>query len=125
MTRFADGGIDKEYLAVVRGYTEESGVIDYALLEERDRIADAMPDPNPAPQNAITHYLARRQSSLSIPWDAIAPRASHLCAYLQKLAGGIKSAVICATFSIRCFVTPPMVMANKIGSLRTIWVQTD
>ena len=56
MTRFADGEIDKEYLAVVRGYTEESGVIDYALVEERDRIADAMSDPNPAPQNAITHY---------------------------------------------------------------------
>ena len=56
MTQFADGEIDKEYLAVVRGYTEENGIIDYALVEERDRIADAMANPDPEPQNAITHY---------------------------------------------------------------------
>ena len=56
MTQFADGEIDKEYLAVVRGYTEENGVIDYALVEERDRIADAMANPDPEPQKAITHY---------------------------------------------------------------------
>lgn len=38
--------VEKRYLAVVRGYTEEAGTIDYALREE---------DHKP-PQEAVTHY---------------------------------------------------------------------
>src|SRR5574340_392910 len=43
---FENHAIDKHYLAVVRGYTEESGLIDYPLQEE----------PHKPYQEAVTSY---------------------------------------------------------------------
>jgi tRNA pseudouridine65 synthase len=49
--------VDKRYLAVVRGYTEESGIIDYPLREEKWK----------EPQEAITDYRKLAQVELPIP----------------------------------------------------------
>ena len=57
--------MEKTYRAVVRGYTDEAGIIDYALREELDRMADALADPNKAPQEAVTHY--RRLATAELP----------------------------------------------------------
>lgn len=52
---FEARAVDKRYLAVVRGYTEEAGSIDYALCEEPDKPA----------QPALTHY--RRLATVELP----------------------------------------------------------
>ncbi|WP_295453040.1 tRNA pseudouridine(65) synthase TruC [uncultured Thiodictyon sp.] len=63
--QFTAGRVQKTYRAIVRGYTQSAGVIDYALREELDKIADVLADPDKAPQQAITHY--QRLSTVELP----------------------------------------------------------
>lgn len=63
--QFMAGQVQKTYLAIVRGYTDEAGIIDYPLKEELDRIADAQADPDKVAQQAITHY--RRLATVELP----------------------------------------------------------
>jgi tRNA pseudouridine65 synthase len=60
--------VQKTYHAVVRGYMEGAGTIDYALTPELDKIADKFAQPDKAPQSAITHYraLARVEMPVAI-----------------------------------------------------------
>ena len=64
--QFSAGQVQKTYLAIVRGYTEESGIIDYPLKEQLDKIADADADPDKPAQAAITHY--RRIATVELPF---------------------------------------------------------
>lgn len=63
---FESKAIGKRYLAVVRGYTEEAGVIDYPLKEQLDRIGDRDADKNKAAQAAVTEY--RRLATVELPY---------------------------------------------------------
>lgn len=56
---------EKEYLAVVRGYTDEEGIIDYPLKEELDRKSDAKAVQDKAAQDALTAY--RRMATVELP----------------------------------------------------------
>jgi tRNA pseudouridine65 synthase len=49
--------VEKSYLAVVRGYTDVQGIIDYSLREEKWK----------EPQEAVTEYRALAQAELPIP----------------------------------------------------------
>ncbi len=49
--------VEKRYLAVVRGYADDEGVIDYPLREEQWK----------EPQEAVTHYRKRAQVELPFP----------------------------------------------------------
>ena len=49
-------GMQKEYIAVVRGYTPESGVIEHALKEKLDKIADKRAQEDKEAQEALTEY---------------------------------------------------------------------
>ncbi len=62
--QFTCGGVSKTYLAVVRGYTPESGRIDHPLKEDR-RTMDPRADQNKPAQQAVTEY--RRLASAEIP----------------------------------------------------------
>ncbi|MDD5372010.1 MAG: tRNA pseudouridine(65) synthase TruC [Sulfurimonas sp.] len=46
----------KSYIAVVRGYADESGVIEHALVEKLDKIADKSASKNREAQEATTEY---------------------------------------------------------------------
>lgn len=48
--------VAKTYYAIVRGYSPESGHIDYALKEKLDKIADKKARKDKAPQEAQTDY---------------------------------------------------------------------
>ncbi len=64
--QFSGDGIDKRYLAVVRGWTEESGTIDYPLLPLRDHPRQKGRErPPKAAQPARTDY--RRLASAELP----------------------------------------------------------
>jgi len=51
-----DGLFKKEYLAVVRGYTDECGEIDYALKEVLDKMTDSKARQDKEAQEAVTLY---------------------------------------------------------------------
>ena len=48
--------VKKTYLAVVRGFSNESGEIDYPLSERLDKMTDASACKNKPPQPAVTGY---------------------------------------------------------------------
>lgn len=54
---FMNKKVDKKYLAVVRGFTPESGTIDYALTNEKGKI-----------QEAITHYKTLETFDIPVPF---------------------------------------------------------
>ncbi|MFN8436064.1 MAG: pseudouridine synthase [Cytophagales bacterium] len=51
-----DRAFTKNYLSIVRGYTDEHGTIDYALKNERGNIKDA-----------VTHYKTLQQTEIDLP----------------------------------------------------------
>jgi tRNA pseudouridine65 synthase len=65
MPVFSGGRVSKEYLAVVRGYTDESAIIDYPLKEQLDRMTDALADADKPAQAAVTGY--RRLATAELP----------------------------------------------------------
>jgi tRNA pseudouridine65 synthase len=54
--QFEQRQVRKEYLAIVRGYTPERGVIDHPLREERDPATHASARGAKPPQPAVTEY---------------------------------------------------------------------
>jgi len=65
MPVFSGGNIQKQYLAVVRGYTAAADSIDYPLRELLDKMTDARVDPDKAAQAAITTY--QRLATVELP----------------------------------------------------------
>jgi len=57
----------KTYLAVVRGYTSDSGVVDSDLQEELDKMTDNFFDKNKPAQSAVTHYERLATTELPYP----------------------------------------------------------
>lgn len=64
MEQFQQRQIDKVYHAVVRGYTQQQGIINHALKEQLDKIADAKAQQDKAPQEAVTYYRTLAQVEL-------------------------------------------------------------
>ncbi len=55
--QFATNEIKKKYLAIVRGFTEDSGIIDYPLTNDSGKT-----------QEAITEYKTLQRAELNIPF---------------------------------------------------------
>lgn len=60
--QFAAKTVQKTYWAVVRGYLNGAGRIDYPLKEEADKIADLFADPDKPAQPAVTDYRCLAQT---------------------------------------------------------------
>ncbi len=54
--QFMENNVDKQYLAIVRGYTDKSGKIDYALENDNGKV-----------QEAFTQYTTLAQTELNVP----------------------------------------------------------
>lgn len=65
--KFEQHQLEKHYLAVVRGYLDGAGRIDYPLSVQRDKIADKFSQPKEA-QSAITDYQTLAQ--VEMPYAA-------------------------------------------------------
>lgn len=77
MKRFEAGETRKHYLAVVRGYLEGEGTIDYALRREVDDYTQAA---SAVEQNAVTHY--RMVSKVELP-DAVGRYPTARYSYVE------------------------------------------
>ena len=66
--QFENNQVKKTYLAVVRGFAPDSGVIDHALKEQLDKMTDRKARLDKPPQEAITefHCLARVELPIAI-----------------------------------------------------------
>ena len=62
---FAERRVQKTYLCVCRGYTEEQDVIDYPLKEIIDKVADKRANPNKPAKEAVSEY--RRLGTVELP----------------------------------------------------------
>lgn len=54
---FAERKVEKNYLSVVRGYTEDSGTIDYILTNDKGK-----------EQEAVTHYQTLERTEIDVPF---------------------------------------------------------
>lgn len=63
--QFEQQRVSKRYLAVVRGFAPEDGVIDYALKEKWDKLEDRRTDRNKPAQPAVTTYT--RLATIELP----------------------------------------------------------
>ncbi|QSX32538.1 tRNA pseudouridine(65) synthase TruC [Shewanella avicenniae] len=65
--QFAGRGIQKHYLALVRGNMQEAGELDYPLREELDDIADKHARQDKDAQDAVTQYAPLLNSEIPYP----------------------------------------------------------
>ena len=65
--QFREHRIEKEYLAVVRGYTDKEALLEYDLKVILDKKADKDRDPNKEPQEAKTYYKCLGTLELPFP----------------------------------------------------------
>ncbi|USE36183.1 tRNA pseudouridine(65) synthase TruC [Endozoicomonas sp. SCSIO W0465] len=63
--QFQEGLVSKTYLAIVRGFVPESGVIDHPLKEKLDKITDRKARRDKPAQEAVTGY--RRLATVELP----------------------------------------------------------
>jgi len=58
--------MDKVYHAVVRGFVPQDGTVDYALVEEQDKIADKFSEGEKPAQPAVSHYRVLAQQEMPV-----------------------------------------------------------
>lgn len=63
---FTSGGVEKRYLAIVRGFASEQDRIDYPLKEKLDKMTDANANWDKPAQAAVTGY--RRLATAELPY---------------------------------------------------------
>ncbi|MEZ4598172.1 MAG: pseudouridine synthase [Syntrophotaleaceae bacterium] len=73
---FAGRGVEKTYLAVLRGHIEDEGVIDYPLVEKVDRL-ERRPVADRDPQSACTAF--RRLGTIELPHPVGRYATSRYC----------------------------------------------
>ncbi len=67
MTVFVNNEVEKSYLAIVRGYIEDNGLIDYPLKEQLDKMTDSKARQDKEAQSAITAYQSLEKIELPYP----------------------------------------------------------
>lgn len=85
---FAEHRIEKTYFAVVRGWIEEGGRLDYALKKERDKVADKQASLEDNIQEAITDYQPLNQ--VELPYSTGRFETSRFCLVEMKPLTGRK-----------------------------------
>jgi len=73
--KFAEGQVSKKYLAIVRGYTNKKGIIDYPLKKEDGGI-----------QEAVTAYTTLQQTELEISFSE-KPSSRYSLLEIEPLTG--------------------------------------
>lgn len=67
--QFAQHAVQKTYLAIVRGWPEDKGVIDHPLKKIEDKHDDPRRNKNTEPQSAITHFECLAKTEIPFAVD--------------------------------------------------------
>lgn len=84
--QFAAGRMAKHYLAVVRGYCPEQGVIDHPLKEQLDKMTDRRARADKPPQEARTTFQRLATVELAVQVDRY-PQTRYSLVHLQPESG--------------------------------------
>lgn len=83
---FQSGKSTKEYLAIVRGYTDEHEIINYPLKEQLDKMTDSKANKDKPAQSAITEY--RRLATVELPYPVSRyPQARYSLLHVMPKTG--------------------------------------
>ncbi|MGF1722531.1 tRNA pseudouridine(65) synthase TruC [Vibrio kyushuensis] len=88
MPMFANHEMEKTYHAIVRGWIEEGGVLDYPLKVELDKIADKFAAKDKEPQEAVTAY--QPIAKVEVPFSTGKFPTSRYCLMEMKPQTGRK-----------------------------------
>ncbi|MGF1695053.1 tRNA pseudouridine(65) synthase TruC [Vibrio lamellibrachiae] len=88
MPMFANHEMEKTYHAIVRGWIEEGGVLDYPLKVELDKIADKFAAKDKEPQEAVTGY--QPIAKVEVPFSTGKFPTSRYCLMEMKPQTGRK-----------------------------------
>lgn len=88
MPMFANHEMEKTYHAIVRGWIEEAGVLDYPLKEELDKIADKFASEKQEAKDAITAY--RPLAKVELPYSTGRFPTTRYCLMEMKPKTGRK-----------------------------------
>lgn len=83
---FASHKVNKTYIAVVRGWCPERGVIDHPLKERLDKMTDKRSKKNKPAQQAITHFNRLACTELAIEVDRY-PQTRYSLVEARPLTG--------------------------------------
>lgn len=84
--QFESHSIDKSYLAIVRGWVDDSGTIDHPLKPKADKIVDRKRSQAPVAQQAITQYQRLATCELDVEVDRY-PRSRYSLVKLHPHTG--------------------------------------
>ena len=84
--QFQQHRVHKEYIAVVRGYAPESGLIDHALQDKPDKFADRDRTRERPVQEAVTRYRRLATAEIPIAVDRY-PQTRYSLVLLQPQTG--------------------------------------
>ncbi|HHF3073855.1 TPA: tRNA pseudouridine(65) synthase TruC [Vibrio diabolicus] len=88
MPMFAEHKMEKTYHAIVRGWIEEEGVLDYALKVELDKIADKFASQEKEAQEAVTEY--KPLAKVEVPYSTGKFPTTRYCLVEMKPKTGRK-----------------------------------
>ncbi|EHK6024222.1 tRNA pseudouridine(65) synthase TruC [Vibrio parahaemolyticus] len=88
MPMFAEHKMEKTYHAIVRGWIEEEGVLDYALKVELDKIADKFASQEKEAQEAVTAY--KPLANVEVPYPTGKFPTTRYCLMEMKPKTGRK-----------------------------------
>ena len=84
---FQSHTLTKRYLAVVRGWINEAGTLDYPLKQELDKIADKQATQDKEAQSAITHYKPLHQVEIPYAVSKNHPSSRYCLMELEPQTG--------------------------------------
>lgn len=79
--QFEAHSVQKRYWALVRGWTDDAGCIDYPLKEQHDALADRFADADKPAQTAISHY--RTLARVELPFSSRPEFATSRYSWLE------------------------------------------
>lgn len=98
----------------------DDAVLDYPLVEERDKIADKFAREDKAPQPAVTQYRGLATVEMAVPTGVIPPRVMVWWSWNQKRDASTSSVVIWRICVILSSAIVNMAICDKTAAPQSI-----
>lgn len=118
--QFEQHHIRKRYHAIVRGWLMDDAVLDYPLVEERDKIADKFAREDKAPQPAVTQYRGLATVEMAVPTGRYPTTRYGLVELEPKTDASTSFVVIWRICVILSSATASMAICDKTAAPQSI-----